>query len=213
MKIEEPCVLSRDLSNIFPGHPPKPVGHINTADEILPSSLDPYNNCHWSEKIDEHRVILFNGIAFSRVGDLYSKMPEEYTHKVARWLEQCFKDHEYFVFDVGIVAHTRAKGRVYLYDIPQHRGTFRERNELMRSHEDMLDTHEEIRLFLPTDCTDLGKTPDELYFWSQERWGFLKSYNEPLSEGVVGKPWDHIYNWSRTEALAKKEGWLKIRHA
>ena len=125
--------VQQDLTNLFPGHPPKPVGHTNSgASEVLPSDLDPYGSCQWTEKWDEHRVILFNGLAFSRVGDLYSKLPDTYTHKVAKYLEKCFKIHEYFVFDVGFMSHGPMKGNCFLYDIPQHKGTFRARNAIMR---------------------------------------------------------------------------------
>lgn len=213
MKIEEPCVLSRDLSNIFPGHPPKPVGHTNSGDmEILPSDIES-SPCQWTEKWDEHRVVLFNGLAFSRVGNLYTKLPDTYTYKVAKYLEKCFKIHEYFHFDVGFMSHGPMKGLCFLYDIPQHKGTFRERNEVMRACRESFattvigDSDLNGGVVLPVSGEDMDMTGDELYYNCKKR-----SHLEQL-EGVVGKPWDHVYEGrSPTEAQAKKQGWLKCRY-
>lgn len=224
------CEVEVDVRNIFPGHPPKPLGHTNSgASEILPSDLDPYGNCQWTEKWDEHRVILYNGLAFSRVGDVYSKLPDTYTSEVAKYLEKCFKVHEYFIFDVGFMSHGPMKGTCFLYDIPQHKGTFRERNKVMRACEESFTTtviggwfdpeiwlekgypYEEeatIRgqVVLPVSGEDMDMTPNELYYNCKSR-----SHLDQL-EGVVGKPWNHVYEWSRTEKIAKERGWLKCRY-
>ena len=202
-----------DVRNIFPGHPPKPLGHTNSgASEILPSGLDPYGLCQWTEKWDEHRVILFNGLAFSRVGDLYSKLPDTYTREVAKYLEKCFKVHEYFIFDVGFMSHGPMKGTCFLYDIPQHKGTFRERNKVMRACQESFattvigDTELNGGVVMPVSADDMEMTADELYYNCKSR-----SHLDQL-EGVVGKPWGHVYEFSRTESVAKKKGWLKCRY-
>lgn len=210
-----------EVANKFPGHPPKPMGHTNPdlkgkddwgSMEVLPSDLDPYNTCQWTEKWDEHRVILYNGLAFSRVGDIYSKLPDTYTYKVAKYLEKCFKIHEYFIFDVGFMSHGPMKGLCFLYDIPQHKGTFRERNEVMRACRESFattvigDTDLSGGVVLPVSGEDMEMTGNELYYNCKSR-----SHLEQL-EGVVGKPWDHVYQFSRTEAEAKKKGWLKVRY-
>ena len=212
--------VQQDVTNLFPGHPPKPMGHtnpdLNGADdwgcmEILPSDLE-VMPCQWTEKWDEHRVILFNGLAFSRVGNLYTKLPDTYTYKVAKYLEKCFKIHEYFVFDVGFMSHGPMKGLCFLYDIPQHKGTFRERNEEMRACRESFattvigDTDLSGQVVLPVSGEDMDMTGNELYYNCKKR-----SHLEQL-EGVVGKPWDHVYEWSRTEAIAKEQGWLKCRY-
>ena len=211
--------VQQDLTNLFPGHPPKPVGHTNSgASEVLPSDLDPYGSCQWTEKWDEHRVILFNGLAFSRVGDLYSKLPDTYTHKVAKYLEKCFKIHEYFVFDVGFMSHGPMKGNCFLYDIPQHKGTFRARNAIMRACNESFattvigDTDLNGQVVLPVSGEDRGMTGDELYQSCKRRSQSAEEFGLQVQlEGVVGKPWDHIYKWSPTEAVAKQQGWLKVR--
>ena len=204
-----------DVTNLFPGHPPKPQGHTNSgASEILPSNLDPYGNCQWTEKWDEHRVILYNGLAFSRVGDLYSKLPDTYTSEVAKYLEKCFKVHEYFIFDVGFMSHGPMKGVCFLYDIPQHKGTFRERDAVMQSCRESFGTTtlggSDLNGFvvMPVSADDLEMTADELYNYCKS--GGADRYDQ--LEGVVGKPWNHVYEWSRTESEAKKKGWLKCRH-
>lgn len=213
--------VQQDVTNIFPGHPPKPMGHTNPdlegkddwgSMEVLPSDLDPWGHCQWTEKWDEHRVILFNGLAFSRVGNLYTKLPDTYTYKVAKYLEKCFKIHEYFVFDVGFMAHGEMKGNCFLYDIPQHKGTFRERNAIMRACNESFattvigDTDLSGQVVLPVSGEDKGMTGDQLYQNCKER-----SHLEQL-EGVVGKPWNHVYKFSPHESVAKLQGWLKVRY-
>lgn len=202
-----------DVSNLFPGHPPKPVGHTNSGDvEILPSDLDPYNTCQWTEKWDEHRCILYNGLCFNRMGSLYTKLPDTYTQQIAKYLEKCYKIHDYFVFDVGFMSHGPMKGLCFLYDIPQHKGTFRERDEVMRSCRESFattvigDTDLKGGVVLPVSGEDMDMTGDELYHNCKSR-----KHLDQL-EGVVGKPWDHTYSFSRTEAIAKEVGWLKVRY-
>lgn len=216
--------VQRDLTNLWPGHPPKPLGHNNAGvsecAQILPSDLDPYGNCQWTEKWDEHRVILYNGLAFSRVGDVYSKLPDNYTSEVAIYLEKCFKVHEYFIFDVGFMSHGPMKGTCFLYDIPQHKGIFRERNKVMRACEESFtcniigSTELSGQVRLPVSADEELMTADELYNNCKSQshlWGLREEGADQL-EGVVGKPWNHVYEWSRTESEAKKKGWLKCRH-
>lgn len=193
-----------ELTNLFPGHPPKPVGI--TDPNIRPSDLDPYGNCQWTEKWDENRVVLYNGIAFNRVGTLYTKLPEEYTFLIAKHLENVFKQYEYFHFDVGFISHGDMKNHCFLYDIPQHKGTFRERDYLMRSLRHKI-TAQEIQL--PVSSEDMGMTPDEFFEYGMNR-------KDPRAleslEGLVGKPWNSRLSRSVSEAQAMKQGWKKCRH-
>lgn len=237
--------VRNELDNLFPGHPPKPMGYTNSgtiikawntrfqtgvrrqkelntrtgviseAHDVLPSHLDEYGTCQWTEKWDEHRVILYNGLAFSRVGALYSKLPDTYTSEVAKYLEKCFKVHEYFIFDVGFMSHGPMKGTCFLYDIPQHKGAFRERNAIMRACNESFATtiigNRELngRVVLPVSGEDKKMTGDQLYADCLSR-----SQGMPLLdqlEGVVGKPWDHVYQFSPSEAMAKQQGWKKVR--
>jgi ATP-dependent DNA ligase len=206
------AVVRQDITNIFPGHPPKPMGHTNPpeGDEVLPSDLESVP-CQWTEKWDEHRCVLFNGLCFNRVGDLYTKLPDTYTYKVAKYLEKCFKIHEYFEFDVGFMSHGPMKGVCFLYDIPQHKGTFRERDAIMRACNESFattiigDSDLNGQVVIPVSAEDVGMSANEFYIR-------CKNLNHDQLEGVVGKPWDHVYEWSRTEAQAKKQGWLKCRH-
>lgn len=207
--------VEREVANLFPGHPPKPVGHINQPGDpyaITPSDLDPCQNMVWEEKWDENRCILFNGLCFNRTGSLYTKLDRKHTYEVAKGLEKLFKKHEYFVFDVGFIAHGNLKGTCFLFDIPQHKGTYEERRGLMDGLEESMSTYSfgvhgkgEQTIVMPEQSTD----GDALY----HRCRLYES--DPvlgLREGVVGKPKDHIYQFSLTENKAKEQGWVKVRY-
>ena len=68
------------------------------------------------------------------------------------------------------------------------------------------DTDLSGQVVLPVSGEDKGMTGDQLYQNCKER-----SHLEQL-EGVVGKPWDIYIMVSPHEAIAKQQGWLKVRN-